>query len=456
MARIDRQLKHIASTLRAQVPDSLLRKGAWALADQALISATNFLTMVLVARSVSPREFGLYSLTYTGLLFANSVQSALVIQPHASLGAPRSHEDYRTYTTDTAWLQMGFALLTAGIILTAGIVMSLQGLWIAPAVIALTAAAPAWQLQEFVRRAMYVRSRVRSAFLNDLLSYGGQMALLVVLRADNALNPVSAIVSMAVTSTAAAIVGAWQIHRQIQWTLKRPRLRTTLKENWTFGKWLLGSDLAYWTSGQIYPIFAAAFVSVAATGLMRAAQTILGPTNVLLNAIDPMFSPRAARLYVNGGLHNLRNLLARLQLLVAATMSGYCIAAAVFARQIFSIVYGPEYARHSWILSVVAIATLIASLRLPIRIGLKALHQTRAIFFSYLASSTFNLTIGILIVRSFGIVGLAIGLLLSSFVLQATFWHYQRRWLGGSLHLLATVNVLLRRATPVLPTNPPN
>ena len=81
---------------------ALLRKGVWALADQALISATNFATMVLVARVLTPREFGLYSLAYTGLLFTNSVQSSLVTQPHASLGAPRAWSAYVSYTTDTA------------------------------------------------------------------------------------------------------------------------------------------------------------------------------------------------------------------------------------------------------------------------------------------------------------------------------------------------------------------
>lgn len=444
MARIGRHLKQLAFALRAQVPDALFHKGAWALADQALISATNFTTMVLVARSVSPREFGLYSLAYTGLLFANSVQSALVIQPHASLGAPRAREGYRTYTTDTALLQLGFALVTAIAVAITGIAMSLQGLWIAPVVIALTAAAPAWQLQEFPRRALYVRSRIRSAFMNDLVSYGGQIALMVFLWSRRELTPISAIVAMAVTSAAAALFGAWQIRKQIEWTFARPSLRKTMKENWTFGKWLLGGDLAYWTSGQIYPILAAAFVSVTATGLMRAAHTVLGPTNLLMVSLDPVFSPRAARAYARGGITDLRALVARLQLAVGAAMGAYCIAAAIFARPIFAIVYGPEYARHSWMLSVLAIATLIASLRTPIRLGFKALRQTRAVFFSYLTSSMFNLTLGVLIVRWFGMAGLAVGLILNSLILQAMTWHYQQKLLGGSLRLRETLHSIVR------------
>jgi O-antigen/teichoic acid export membrane protein len=407
--------------------------------------------MVLVARSVSPREFGLYSLAYTGLLFANSVQSSLFVQPHASLGAPRSGSAYVSYTTDTAWLQAGFAILTAMVIAVAGTVMHARQLWIAPVVIALTAAAPAWQLQEFTRRALYVRSRIRQAFVNDLLSYAGQVVVLTYLATRGWLGPASAILAMAGTWTAATFLGAWQIRDQIAWCHKPASLHTTMRENWTFGKWLLGGDLAFWTSGQIYPLFAAAFVNVAATGLMRAAQTILGPTTVLIISIDSMFSPHAARAYAHGGMSELRYVLARLQLILGVAMSGYCVVVALLARPIFAFVYGPDYARHSWMLSVLSITTLIASLRSPIRIGFKALRQTEPVFKSYLASSVVNLTLGVLIVRWFGMAGLAMGLGLNSVVLQGMIWRYQRRCLGGSLHLMTTARTILRTLAPHTP-----
>lgn len=412
---------------------ALLRKGVWALADQALISATNFATMVLVARVLTPREFGLYSLAYTGLLFTNSVQSSLVTQPHASLGAPRAGSAYVSYTTDTAWLQAGFGLLTALVVLGVGMALHVRDLWIAPMVIALAPAALAWQLQEFVRRAMYVTTHLGGAFVNDVVSYGGQLALLVGLWQQDMLTPVTAILAIAGTSAAAFVLGAWQVRDQLDRSLFRPQLRATLRENWLFGKWLLGGNLAFWTSGQLYPIVAAALVSVSATGLMRAAQTILGPTTVVVTALDSLFSPRAARSYARGGLEELRTSLARMETLVTIAIGTYCLVVAVFAKPIFGLVYGPEYARQSWMLTVVALATLLASLRLPVRIGLKAIRQTNAIFHSYGASSAVNLTLGVLIVQRYGTIGLGVGLMLNSLVLQAVTWHYQRKWLGGSL-----------------------
>src|SRR5690348_16921655 len=77
----------------------------WALADQVLISATNFVTMILVARGLTKHAFGEFSLVYSGLLFANLLQTGLITQPHNVLGATRfgrAQRDYVRYTASTA------------------------------------------------------------------------------------------------------------------------------------------------------------------------------------------------------------------------------------------------------------------------------------------------------------------------------------------------------------------
>src|SRR5688572_19593946 len=68
-------------------------KGAWGLADQMLISLTNFVTMVFLARGLGPAAFGVFVLVYTVMQFANGLQSALIIQPHNVLGATRAGAD---------------------------------------------------------------------------------------------------------------------------------------------------------------------------------------------------------------------------------------------------------------------------------------------------------------------------------------------------------------------------
>ena len=83
----------------------------WAVADQMAISAANFVTVVLLARGLSQADFGYFTLVYSVLLFANSLQAGLVTQPHNILGATRRGTDYCRYTTSTAVSQLVLAAL---------------------------------------------------------------------------------------------------------------------------------------------------------------------------------------------------------------------------------------------------------------------------------------------------------------------------------------------------------
>src|SRR5947209_17340030 len=93
-------------------PARRLAKDAWAVADQALISGTNFVTMILVARGLgSPAEFGTFTLVYSALLFANILQVAMVTQPHNVLGTGRDGEAYARYTTSCGLTQLLLVLV---------------------------------------------------------------------------------------------------------------------------------------------------------------------------------------------------------------------------------------------------------------------------------------------------------------------------------------------------------
>src|SRR5262245_49456340 len=59
------------------------------IADQGLVSASSFLTLVAISRSVHPEEVGRYALVYAGVMIVTSLQAALVTTPHAAPRRPR-------------------------------------------------------------------------------------------------------------------------------------------------------------------------------------------------------------------------------------------------------------------------------------------------------------------------------------------------------------------------------
>src|SRR5215213_7856958 len=69
---------------------SLLKLGVWGITDQALLSACNFLTLILIARETSAHDFGSYALALAIVTFVMSIQSALLNKPFVVLSASRS------------------------------------------------------------------------------------------------------------------------------------------------------------------------------------------------------------------------------------------------------------------------------------------------------------------------------------------------------------------------------
>src|SRR4051794_21937797 len=129
-----------------------LGKSFWGLSDQAVVSASNFLTLVFLARSVAPREFGIFVVVYTILLFANNLQVSAVTRPLNVLGAPLSDESFRVYSAYAATGQLILATVLAGLALGGAGIAYYFGSSVFSLLVALSIALFAWQMQEFVRQ----------------------------------------------------------------------------------------------------------------------------------------------------------------------------------------------------------------------------------------------------------------------------------------------------------------
>jgi glycosyltransferase involved in cell wall biosynthesis len=184
--------------------------------------------MMLAGRAMDKDDFGAFTLTFSALLFANMIQAGLVTQPHNILGTSRHGHDYARYTSSTAVAQLYIAAFGTIVSLLVWLFALAMGYTAAPLMLALAASIFAWQMQEFVRRVLYTKGRIDAAFVNDIISYGGQTALIAVLYRYNQLTGARALYALAITSALAALVGAWQIRH----SLTRDFLPTAMRDNW--------------------------------------------------------------------------------------------------------------------------------------------------------------------------------------------------------------------------------
>lgn len=391
------------------------------LCDQALTSGVSFLTVVVVARAVSPREFGYFVLAYTAILSAISFQSAVITRPHNVLAVARRGAAYANYSTTAAASQVVLTASLAGACVAAAGIALLAGSSRATLLLALAVALTAWQLQEFGRRILYTEGRLAAALANDLLSYGTYAVALVVVWRLDGLTVVRALVLLALVFAGGAAVMASQLRSALSGRFDR----SALGESWRFGKWLGLAEVGQWFSTQFVYYLAAIVIGSVASGVLKAGQTLLGPIAAFLaffTSYLPIVFARA--LGRSGSL--AREVRWSLSLVVPVVLV-YCTLAAIFAEPLLAHVYGEEYRGEARVVEAFAVYYIALSLSTITVAVLSAKGLTRDVFFGMGAGAAVSLAITWLLLREWGAAGGVAGMLVSWAVAMVFFLRASRR-----------------------------
>jgi O-antigen/teichoic acid export membrane protein/thymidylate kinase len=398
----------------------------WALADQVLLSLTNFITIVLLARGFTREALGEFTLVYSILLFYNTIQAGVVTQPHNILGAfrlGRRDGDYKRYTSTTLLSQVilgGTASLLS--LLAWAIAMRLH--WgIAPLLLALAPALLAWQFLEFARRVLYTEGRIAAAMAIDVLACVFQVAGIAWLWRQDSLTSPAALNMIAVASFFGAAFGFWHIRHRIAKDVSFAFIR----ENWHFGKWIVGGEIVgNWLSVQLFVYLSAAMLGAAAAGILRAVHTIFGPARILADFLCTMLPIHFSRVLNTQGRTGLHSQLILCHLVAVPLLGGYCLLVAVFAQPLLRLLYGDRYADFGVVLAVYSLAAFASYMMMIVAAALRARRSTRALFNGQLVGSLIALPIGWVSIRLFGISGTALGMLFSYALITLLLWRAYR------------------------------
>jgi len=380
------------------------------LADQAVVSLTNFVTMLLLARVLVAPDFGKFTLVYGVLLFAGVLQATLITQPHNVIGASLKGAEYARYTAATGLSQLAYAGVITGLTIVAAAAARGVDPEISTLLIALAPAIMAWQLQEFIRRVLYTERRQVAAFANDAASYGGQAIAIFVLSFIGRLNGESALYAVAATSAVAVIVGVYQIRGSLAFPAAGV---SAVRDNVSFGKWLAGAEIGYWLSTQTYVYLAAAILGPAGAGLLKAVQLLFGPLNVILFFLNSTLPVRFASAYARTGRSGLDRQARRAYALIVPVVVSYCVAVTALGAPLLNLLYGDTYAGGGSVVGLFGLFYLVVTPFAVLSGALRALRRTRPIFIAYLLASVTSVSLGWLLVARAGVEGAAAGMALS-------------------------------------------
>ncbi|TCC51350.1 hypothetical protein E0H75_14650 [Kribbella capetownensis] len=263
-------------------------RASWGLADQALSSLSNLAVGVVVARSSTVADFGVYALAFGGYTIALNVSRAVATEPLAVRHSGERTPDWeRAVRASTATaLLAGFLAMLVGLGIAAFPGVPSKGVLLAFAV-----TMPGLLLQDAWRWAFFVVGEGQKALVNDLIWLLAMLVIFGGLYLTDTASAFTLTFAWGLGAVIAAVAGRFQAGI----SPRRQLIREWVRRNWDLTPKYMGEMLAVSGTIQVYMLGITAAAGLAATAGIRGAQVLLGPVNVLNQGIRMISVPEAAR-----------------------------------------------------------------------------------------------------------------------------------------------------------------
>lgn len=395
--------------------------------SQAIVSGSNFVGGIIVARATGISDFGIYSLIATTVLALQGIQQALIIGPMMFLTEvdENNQDRFPRYFILQVILSVPLAISAA-----VGIEVFLHQ-WSVGQMLGIVGVIFFLQLQELLRMMFYVDLKAGKVLALDITNHGLRLTLLLFLWWFDFLSVSSAFLVMAF----AGGVTCLRVFRSV--TLQPFRISAHVARRcFQYGRWLLLESLAYYLSIPLYLYLSSALLSHEATGGLSAAISLLNMPNVLVLGVMNLAVPMARRKLLDEGYEAWRS-----QLISTGTMvivSSICVYIAISAvgSSLLGIVYGSEFEKYGNLLPIVGVCYSFLAVNTVLAAAFRIAHAPQVGAVTKLWSSVITLSVAYPLISLWGVEGAAIGLVVTSATWVAIYMFYILRGTLGAAKAL--------------------
>jgi O-antigen/teichoic acid export membrane protein len=405
----------------------LLHKGTFAIIDQGLFAGTNFLVYILLARWLTPSQYGSFAVAFSIFLFFGALYTAVIIEPMLVFGSGKYAGDQRRYIAILTYMHICLTLPLGILLVLVGLLLGhIYAIEVQNAMIGLAVSSPMILFLWLTRRAFYVRLKPAWSALGGLFYLSLFLGLIIIHRNIGDVSPASAFLVMGFSSLLVGLMLFYFLRPE--WRIARntsPMIMVS--EHWKYGKWALGTAGLSWFPSNVYFVILPSIVGLAGVAAYRALLNLILPLQHCATAFSILLVPILANLRRDSRLCQVPTQLNNYFRILMLISGLYYILLILLKHHIFAILYGSQYKEVSNLIFIVGLVPFTAFAAAIVGSTLRAMEQPSKVFWSYVGASAASLFSGLLLVLSFGVCGAAIGLLVTSFVLVILLWVFYRR-----------------------------
>ena len=395
-----------------------LQKGFWAVSDQGLFATSNFLLGVLLARWLTPQDYGAFAMVFAIFLLVSTLHTGLLTEPVLVFGASKYESRLSEYLGSLLYGHLGFVVLSSFPLLLVCLGLAISGSReLSMVLLALVLTGPFILLLWLMRRACYARRAP------SLAASGGALYMALMLAGAYALYQLewlSAGSAFGVMGISSLVVGLWLA---VRLRVKLPSFRydeltrESLINHWKYGRWTAAVQLLMACPLSIYYLLLPVWGGLEDSASLRALMNLVLPVTMAVVALSYILLPTLVRARGGIGFDTLVRL--PLTLFVLGALA-YWLFLGLFHEQLVAWLYGGQYAEVAYLLWLLGLVTVGHAAVAVLSVALQALERPDHLFWAYALSTMTALTLGLMMLSVWGVFGAVVGMLMSEVVAVGT------------------------------------
>lgn len=388
--------------------------------DQILVSGSNFLLGILLARFLGLDLFGQFSLIWLLVLFFSSIQLAFIISPMLTHAGKKleSIKDY--YLTNIVYFQIFFIVTSISSLSIFLLIYfkifsnNLEELF--PYILFLVYS---FLSQDFIRRYLIIKESYFKLFMIDVISYMGQLISIAYLIYENQLTLKNTIISISIVFFSSYLLSFLFVKLKSN---NKKYMTLIFLKNWKFSKWLVYSSVLQWGSGNFFILIASYLLGPWAVGVIKIMQNTMGVFHVLFIALENILPIKFAEIYKKLGYLEVWKYFIKQLKFGIIFMSIIILLLSFSYEKLILLIYGNDYTSYSYLIFGFMIMYIFIYIGMLQRYILRTIENTKIIFTNYIYTSIFSLISSFILINLLSLDGVVIGMISTQIISNLIFY----------------------------------
>lgn len=383
-----------------------------------IISASNFVMHFCLIRWLSPEGYGKFVFIYSIGLFFMGIQNSLIFEPMLVIGAHNYERRIKKYLDATMIFSailsilIGFILLFTFSFHTKAFALALYIFGVAGFML--------------MRNASYMIHKPSLAFKASFCYPIILVCLILIFRFEKLLSPETALLIISFSSIAVSLILRILLLSKIDDSLEeniptvtkeKKLLSQVFHDHWEYGKWRFGGTINGWFNSLFYVPLIYTILGPVQAGAYKAIETLIDPLRRMLGALTMLIIPWITKNIKQGGKKYAKKATVKLILIFLSLTLIFTGGILLFGKQIVLLVYKKElYLDYLWLLPWMCVLLFINAINMSFGMIFSAQKITNIGFFIGLLNTLFTLTIGIYLVKHYGLQGVVTAMIINTLI----------------------------------------